>query len=259
MRRRSSTGTRLSLPYLILAPNRQRVVQMCDPKGAAFDAFDDDEVRAKRRAQFDKIAVAAKAMMPDWPTGAYGDQPEDWFCFAPTRTSADELVRRAIERINAASFASRERRLLQDARLVPRRYRLADYLDDRFGSRRLIDDLRLSGCLIVVDELALLDPVLRNAAEELLSGNRSAVVSITPFDPAHSPTRTLLGDFSYLRVGTLINRFRTEHDPRCEVALNSIERVERWLRFVIPSSSWRTTTRRCNRSWPRRRISSCLG
>ena len=44
----------------------------------------------------------------------------------------------------------------------------------------------------------------------------------------------LFGDLSYLRVGTLISRFRTEHDPRCEVALNSIDRVERWLRFAVP-------------------------
>ena len=228
-----STGVRLALPYLILAPHRQQALQMCAPKTGRFNAFD-AEVRAKRREQFTTIAKAAKRTIPDWPAGAYGETAEDWRCFAPLTDSADELVRRAIDRINAASFASRERRLLQDAKLIPRRYRLAEYLADRFGSRRVIDDLRLSGCLIVVDELALLDPDLRGAAEELLNGNRSAVVSVTPFDPAQSPTRALLGDFSYLRVGNMISRFRADQDPRCEVALNSVERFERWLRFVIP-------------------------
>lgn len=227
-----STGTRLSVPYLILAPNRQQVEKMCDPNGTAFDAFDDD-AREVRRKQFAMIADKARTMTPTWPVGVHGDQPEDWICFAGSPpTTADELVRRAIDRINAATFASRERRLLLDARLIARRYRLSDYLNDRFGSRQVIE--RLNGCLIVVDELALLDPTLRSAAETLLSGNRGAVVSIMPFDPAHSPTRTLLGDLSYLRVGTLISRFRAEHDPRCEVALNSIERVERWLLFTIP-------------------------
>jgi hypothetical protein len=229
-----SSGVPLALPYLILAPDHKRVSHMCDPATTSFEAFDDEEVREKRRAQFDTIAGAAKGAITGWPAGAYGDQPEEWRCFAPAAGSADELVRRAIDRVNAASFASRERRLLQDATVVPRRYRLADYLSDRFGSRRLIADLRLSGCLFVVDELALLNPALRDAAHELLDGNRSAVASITPFDPARSPTRTLLGEFSYLRVGNVINRFRTDHDPRCEVALNSIERFERWLRFVIP-------------------------
>ena len=229
-----TVGTRLSLPYLIIAPDRARVAQLCDPLSGRFDGFDDEDVRTKRRGQFDIIAGAARKLVPDWPVGAYGERAEDWACFAPSTDSADTLVRRAIDRINAAPFASRERRLLQDARVVPRRYRLSDYLDDRFGARQLIEGLRERGCLFVVDELALLDPILRSAAEALLSGNRSAVVSITPFDPATASTRALLSDFSHLKVGTLIARFRNEHDPRCEVALNSIERLERWLRFVIP-------------------------
>jgi len=230
-----STGTRLTVPYLVLAPTRQQVQRMCDPKGGAFDGFVDADTRKAWRTQFGKIAKKARALAPAWPDGVHGDQAEEWRCFGPApELTVDELVRGAIDSVNAATFASRERRLLQDARLVGRRYRLADYLNDRFGSRQMIDSLRLNGCLILVDELALLDPTLRAAAENLLSGNRGAVVSIMPFDPAHSPTQTLLGDFSYLRVGNLISRFRAEHDPRCEVALNSIERVKRWLRFTIP-------------------------
>jgi hypothetical protein len=225
-----SAATRLPLPYLVLAPTRERVEQMLDAKSGAFDAFPPDKVQA-RRDEFRRIASAAQNALPNWPGGAYGESPEQWRCFAPAPDTAEQLILRAIERTNGAAVGSRERRLLQDARLVPRRYRAADFIHDRYGSRRLINELRQAGCLIVVDELALLDPVLRSAAEELLSGARSAIASVSAFDPAHSSTQT---QYSYLRVGTLVERFRMEHDPRCEVALNNVERMERWLRYVIP-------------------------
>ena len=32
----------------------------------------------------------------------------------------------------------------------------------------------------------------------------------------------------------MIQRFKADYDPRCELVLNSVERVERWLRFAIP-------------------------
>jgi hypothetical protein len=229
-----SAATRLSLAYLIMAPTRPRIDEVRDAKNRAFEAFQDGDVRKYRRAEFKRVTDSATKIFQGWPAGVYADRADDWCCFPPSPVTADQLVRKAIDRINTAPFASRERRVLQDARIVPRRYRISDFIDDRFGSRRMIRDLRLLGCLIVVDEVALLDPVLRGAAEELLSGNRAAIVSINPFDPVKSDTRTMLGDFSHLRVGTLVNRFRSEHDPRCEVALNSVERVERWLRFVIP-------------------------
>jgi hypothetical protein len=31
-----------------------------------------------------------------------------------------------------------------------------------------------------------------------------------------------------------MTRFRDEHDPRCEVAINSPQRLQRWLRLVLP-------------------------
>jgi hypothetical protein len=85
-----------------------------------------------------------------------------------------------------------------------------------------------------VDEFALLHPDLRPQIDLLLSSNNAAVVSISACDPAFESLGSLLDEFSYLRVGNLFMRFRETEDARCELALNSVARFQRWLRFVLP-------------------------
>jgi hypothetical protein len=193
-----------------------------------------DEVREVRRADFKRIASASKTADPNWPNDMYGAAPHEWKCFGTASNSADRIIRDSVARVNGAQQGSRERRFLRQARLVPRRYRIEEYLKDKWGSRQAILAACDYGCLIFVDEIALLHPQLREAADMLLVGTRNAIVSITPCDPLHSRIDKLLGDFSFLRVGLLVSRFKVDLDPRCEIALNSIGRVERWLRATIP-------------------------
>jgi len=118
--------------------------------------------------------------------------------------------------------------------LIPRRYNIDEYLLDQWGSRQVIEMMLQRPSLILIDEVALLDYRLRTAADELLSGTRNAVVAISPFDPAHTGIKELLEEISYLRVGQLVSRFKNDLDPRCELAVNSINRVERWLSATLP-------------------------
>ena len=136
--------------------------------------------------------------------------------------------------MNAAPVGSRERRLLGEFRLVPHRYRFDEYLNDAAGSRDNLRRVCDAGCLVLVDEFALLHPDLRPAIDALLASNNAAVVSLSACDPLPIPLRDLLGDVSYLRVGNLLARFQQAEDVRCELALNCIERLQRWLRLVLP-------------------------
>lgn len=225
---------RLALPYVVIAPTLQQVLALAHPTGHSFAGFMDEVVQKVRKSEFERIAAASRAIDPQWPQDLYGEQRHDWKCFGTTSPSADDIVRKAVERVNVAPAGSRERRFLKTARLLPRRYRLDEYLDDRIGSRQAILAVRDAGCLFVVDEVALLHPDLREAADALLVGARTAIVAVTPCDPSHSRIDKLLGDFSFLRVGSLVTRFKIELDPRCEIALNNIGRIERWLRATLP-------------------------
>jgi hypothetical protein len=228
--------TCLALPYLVIAPTAEEAQELADPAATAFEGYADPDERDVRLAEFRRVADIARGRVKTWPADIYSRpfERQEWRCFGPGSPTAGALVARATQRINDAPAGSRERTLLRGARLIPRRYSLDEYLEDRHGSRKTIETLSERGCLILVDEFALLHPRLREVAHLLLGGNRAAVVAITPCDPVHAATAKLLGQFSSFQVGTLVSRFRVQQDPRCELALNSVERVERWLRFIVP-------------------------
>ena len=225
---------RLAIPYLVIAPNLDEVRALADAGRKAFAGYADPDARQVRQADFDRIASASRVMSPTWPDDTYAAARHDWKCFGAQSFTADRIVRDSVTRVNSAQPGSRERHFLRHAQLVPRRYRLEDYLDDRLGSRQAVLAARDSGCLFLVDEVALLHPALRDAADALLVGPRTAIVSITPCDPLHSRIDKLLGDLSFLRVGSLVTRFKVDLDPRCEIALNSMGRIQRWLRATLP-------------------------
>jgi hypothetical protein len=231
---------RVALPYVIVAPTRAEVDELVADGRPGFAGFDDDDERADRIADFDRVAQIAHAMNATWPAGVYAARREQWRAFGDKPAAgkpapdADELVRATVERINDAPDGARERRLLRTLRIVPRAYRFDELLADRHGSAAAVRAAVRGGALVVIDEFALLHPRLREAARELLGPGRTAVVSISGCDPAHSPTRKLLGSRSFLHVGALVSRFADEQDPRCELAINSVERLQRWLRLAVP-------------------------
>lgn len=229
-----TTQPRLALPWLVLAPTREEVLALAEKDGPVFAGFTNEEDRELRRKGCARLIEAVQKHNPAWPETVYGETRHAWRCFGPDSRSAAEIVTDAVRRINTALPGSRERRLLRKARIVLRRYRLEEFLDDRFGSRLALQSICDQGCVVIVDELALVHPVLRKAGERLLAGERSAIVSVSACDPTHSPIRDLLSGSSYLRVASLIDRFSTRLDPRCEIAVNSVERCERWLSVAIP-------------------------
>ena len=81
--------------------------------------------------------------------------------------------------------------------------------------------------------MALFHPDLRDAARDLLTGSRAAIVSLSPCDPAHLPTRALLSEGSFL-LASLVTRFQADYYLQCELSLNSEHRLLRWLRTAIP-------------------------
>lgn len=224
---------RLALPCLVIAPTQAELQALQAADGHGFAAFE-SAVRKQRQTQFRKLAQSAGKGIAQWPQGCYGPQREDWRCFGPQSPTVLQLIEAVVGAINRAPRGSRERQLMLDARIVPRRYGLDEYLDDVDGSAAMIQSLRDRGALIIVDECALLEPRLRKAAIELLAAPRCAVVTVSPCDPAFLRTDDLLAEGSWLHIGPLVSRFGNNFDPQCELALNSRARLERWLRATLP-------------------------
>jgi uncharacterized protein DUF4062 len=225
-------GGRIGVPYLTLALKESEAEDLRDRADALFAKFGD--AAPLRRSGFDRLSKSLASLGIKWPEAFYGARRELWRPFGANNASIEEFVDKSARKVNAAPEGSRERRVLVDFKLVPHRYTFDEYLNDVNGSRDNVQRVCDSGCLVLVDEFALLHPELRPAIDALLASNNAAVVSLSACDPSPGPLRDLLGDLSYLRVGNLLSRFQQVEDVRCELALNSIERLQRWLRLVLP-------------------------
>lgn len=225
-------GFRIAVPYLILALNEGEAQTMHDDPGTLFTAFGDSAV--VRRPEFDALRTRLEELSPGWPQGFYGASRQQWQPFGPGMQTMNEFVLTAARRVNQAPGGSRERRLLRNAQLSLIPYAFEEFLKDQSGSRENLKRVCELGCLVLLDEFTLLHPKLRGSVDTLLASNNVAVVSITACDPTLRPLSALLGDLSYLKVGNLLSRFSHFEDLRCELALNSAERLQRWLRLVLP-------------------------
>lgn len=224
---------RVGVPCMVVALNDTQITELITPAAVPFDRF--QMGKATRENQFKNFSAAIKSTYAAWPAGFYGQDAEQWRPFGPKEPSGGELLSRAFDRINVDQRpGSRERRLLRDMRLQPMRYSFEDYCDDKWGSAAVVEEARDRGCLVLLDELALLHPDLRSKVDSFLRGQHVAIVSANPCDPAHLSIAALLDEFSHLKVGTLLSRFRDEEDPRCELSLNNTARLQRWLRLVLP-------------------------
>jgi len=220
----------IGIPYLTIALTLPEALALCEKPTEVFAGFGD--AGELRRKGF--IRLTERLTAQQWPTGFYGSRREDWRPFGSQAPNIETFVEAAARKVNAAADGSRERRVLLETQLMPQRYLFDEYLNDRGGSRDNVQRVCDRGCLVLVDEFALLHPVLRRAADTMLSSNNAAVVSLSACDPALSPLGDLLGDLSHLRVGNLMSRFQQIEDVKCELALNSMERLQRWLRLVLP-------------------------
>jgi hypothetical protein len=228
----SPAGSRVAVPYIIVALNEHEAQAMCVDRATFFKKFG---VGAQmRQSEFDALSAKLSERSPNWPQGFYGPGRKDWRPFGPLAPTMNDFVLSAARRLNQAARGTRERRLLRSAQITLLPYSFDEYLVDRSGSRENISRVCDLGCLVLLDEFALLHPTLREELNTLLSSNNAAVVSISACDPTLRSIDELLSDLSYLRVGNLLSRFSHFEDLRCELALNSVERLQRWLRLVLP-------------------------
>jgi len=225
-------GSRVGVPYFVAALTSEEAARLQERPDEVFGQF--GTAATVRRAMFDELRNGLSASGLIWPGGFYGERRSDWRPFGAGTPTVEQFVSDAARKVNRAPPGSRERRVLLQAQLMPQRYRLEEYLDDAYGSAENLRAVCEEGCLVLVDEFATLHPDLRTHLDHLLSSNNAAVVSISACDPAHRSLHKLLDEFSYLRVGNLFLRFKESEDMRCELAVNSIARLQRWLRFVLP-------------------------
>jgi hypothetical protein len=232
---------RIGLPCLVFSMTEAEAAELGADLAPLMEAGPEaDELRLRQQQLVRmRAAIRQPTQQRHWPAKAYGEAREDWRPFGPAEPTAREYLERAMKRLNDSEPNKRERLFIRNTggdalhlQLMP--YSLDELIDDLRGSRANVLSVRDRGCVVLVDEMALLHPKLRPWAKMLLKGENVALLSSHPADPAPYAVREVLAQDSSLQIGSLMTRFRDEQDPRCELAISSPERLQRWLRMVLP-------------------------
>jgi hypothetical protein len=220
----------VGLPYIILAMTAKEAQAL-----AAAPTLVRDGLGSNAYDYF--LAVTTRLALPgvDW-TARYGIQRGHWRPFGGR--TGDDLLRDAVTRLNSKSFYARQ----EHVALLGNRVRLRPYpfdparLKDGTQSSIAYEAMRGRGCLVIIDELSMLDPDLRPYASMFVSDPNVSVATLSPLDPSAAALDTLASVGGPFNIGALVDRFGTKLDPRCELSINGVSRLRRWLQLAIPET-----------------------
>ena len=211
----------IGLQYTVLAMTRQEAETLAkDPRSIA---------TAHGEACYQHF-VRVTQPLSDF-TASYGVERRLWQPFGG-KISAKSILESVIDDINEqTAFAKRDVDNLKGYKVRSRYYPFDPSAPDDPPIRKLFATVKRRGCLVLADELSLLEPRIRNAAAQFLDDRQTCVVALSPNDPLLDPLDAALK--IQTQLGNLVSRFQDDLDLRCEVAVSGQARLRRWLRFGI--------------------------
>lgn len=95
-----------------------------------------------------------------------------------------------------------------------------------------------AGCVVLVDEVSLFHPALRESFQNspFFNNDAVAIVTVSPFDPGREQVEALLEDATRRRLAGAFDRYAVEYDPQCELAVGTERRFKRWLHCSLPAT-----------------------
>jgi hypothetical protein len=104
--------------------------------------------------------------------------------------------------------------------------------------RQTYREVARTGLIMVVDELSLFHPDLREAFQNspFFNNDQVAIVTISPFDPGGAPLEQLLEAETRRKLAGAFDRYAVDYDPQCELAVGDERRLKRWLHLSLPET-----------------------
>lgn len=229
----TTSGTRqvVGLPISLLAMREDELAALvADPARIG------NEIGVAVQQRFEQLCSQLDGMGIDWKK-RYGSRRRAWHPFGPAAGSAISILNEVVTTINKRSL-----RKLRDRMIKPQLYPYDAVLEQYLGKdtrwRRVYEDVARTGCLLVVDEMSLFEPSLREAlrSSPFSTSEMVAVVSISPFDPAGAPVEQALDSEPRSRLTSAFARYAQDFDPQCELAVGDVRHLRRWLHASLPET-----------------------
>lgn len=163
----------------------------------------------------------------------YEESRESWKPFEAKGEPIRTIVENLVAGLNQKDLA----------RLRQRHIKIQHYPFDAIKGRDLLlrqvyREVAQTGCVIIVDELSLFHPDLREAfiQSPFFNCEQVAMVTVCPLDPGQSTANRLLESETRQKLALAFDRFAFDFDPQFEFAVGDERRLKRWLYASLPET-----------------------
>jgi hypothetical protein len=163
----------------------------------------------------------------------YAPAREYWRPFGVGQPTVQALIGDTVAQLNNAH----QPRLLGRSIKI-QHYPFGELIDQVQVLRPIYREIAQNGCVVVVDELSLFHPRVRNTflGSALFASDHVAMVTIAPLDPYAVPPHNLLEQELSERLAAVFDRFALDYDPQCEFSIGDERRLKRWLHSSLPQA-----------------------
>jgi hypothetical protein len=223
LRARSVVG----LQYLVVAMTRPEAQALRDDpaKVAAL-------LSAQNLKRFDELRAALDAGPEPWPL-RYGEKRSDWRPFKTTM-SIRSVLDGVVDRLNDARTGGGAQR-----KIKLQYYPIDPVVTRDAVLRQVYLSMARAGCVAIVDELSLLNPVVRPQIQSLLNQPQVSVITLSPVSAANAFDE-LLESEARRQLGDPFNRWEMDFDPQCEFGVEEEHHLRRWLHRSLPETMRQT-------------------
>ncbi len=214
----------VGVPCVVIAMTRDEAVALLEHSDAL-----QGELGPDRYKQFMELKAALERA--GGPDARYGAGRRQWKPFGGTtvRDIGADIAKRLNGRRVAGSAQRRQIKLQY--------YPFDAWLDRAHPELRPIyQQIALTGCVALVDELSLFHSAIAEACASFVAMGQVAIVTVSPLDDSGSPVNQLLETRTRKQLSGAFDRFELDLDPACEFGVGEERRLRRWLHASLPGT-----------------------
>ncbi len=162
----------------------------------------------------------------------YSNLREEWKPFTLEQESIKTVITNIISDINSFYESS-------NIPWIKPIFVSEDFLGDDYNRRIDIwNNLRQSGCVIIVDAISLFHPQVRETLlqAQITSKENVTILVLSPVNPYEIEANKLLEEIIRHRMQAAFSRFDKNFDKFCEIGIGNLRTIKRWFFSIIPET-----------------------
>jgi hypothetical protein len=218
----------VGLPVSVVAMTKEELLGLQGNAGLI-----GDQLGRSIQEQFECLTGELNKSGIAW-TDAYGATREVWQPFGVDGKPVRQLIAGLVHILNSRNLPK-----LRERQIKVQWYPFDHDLLEEPNLRGIYQDVAKGGCVLLVDEMSLFYPPLREALinSPFFNNEQVAVVTISPLDSGQDTLNKLLEAAARKNLSWAFERYATDLDPQCEFAVSDERRLKRWLHASIPETA----------------------